>query len=319
MFSLSKEVIYIIVAVVIFIIVFIFIFYYFSQKKKNTYKFRLVKFGGLFRSVSNLNIGHSEGAPICHARPWCGRNFNSGLEEYLGIVCIPKSKSLYLSFPAVKTPYEINVISYPTWEHLGDSIYCPTKISIGYSNRDNVIISPQDKKVLIIVTWIKGFDSDDWLNMSEVYFDMPPEKNILNKSKLPLIVEDYTKEEIDNNANQVIEEGLKSGYTVVEEVTSTTTEDSFPPTIGITLSLTYIPLSIDEILFIVLPERENRAIYVEIGGKRTYLEEKKTTICSVFPLQITSLEHIYIEEKILVCPESIVLPFYMLVARSEEE
>lgn len=329
MFPLTKEAIYIIVAVVIFIIVFIFVFYYFSRKKINTTRFRLVKFGGLFRSVSNLNIGHSEGAPICHARPWLSRNFNLGLEEYLGIVSIPKGKSLYLNFPYIKTPYEVNVINYPIWEHLGDTIYCPSKMSIGYSNRDNIVISPGDKKILIIITWIKGFNHnnvsknevDDWLNMCEVYFDLPPQKTIPNKSKLPLIVDDYNKEEVDANSNEIIEEHLqsKSGYSVVEEVTSTITEDCFPPTAGITLSLTYIPSSVDEILFIILPKREDRAIYVEIGGKRTYLEEKNTPICGVFPLQITSLEHIYIEEKILVSPESLILPFYMLVARCNEE
>jgi type II secretory pathway pseudopilin PulG len=313
MFPLTAKTVLIIVAVVIFIVIAIVIFY--SCKQSPTYK--LVRFGGLFRGASNLDIGHSLGAPICHARPWLNTDFNSGLQEYLGAITIPKDKSLYLKFPNKHSSYEVNVVQYPSWEHIGATIYRPTEICIGYNRHNNIILSKEDKKILIIVTWIKKIKEDtQWLNKCEVYFDKPPTSTLINKAVLPTITDEASKEEIEEAANQEVEEYIqnKDNYKITQEVISTINRDPFPPTLGISFSLTYTPSKANEIIFVVLPNRPYTGVYIEIGGKRTYLEDKSSSTGGIFVFELNSMETITIEEKILASPDSNILPLYLIVA-----
>ena len=94
---------------------------------------------------------------------------------------------------------------------------------------------------------------------------------------------------------------------------------SFPSSCGIVMSLTYKPKSLDENIFIIYPNRKytseiESAIYMEMAKTKTYLkQEDKTIAAGIYSFKPENLDSIYIEERLLVSPNSKILPFYLYI------
>lgn len=295
--GLNYKIVFIILVVITIIVIIVVLI---TNKKKDKQEYKLVKFSGLFSSISNLNIGHPSNAPIFHARPWLGGEINQGLTNYLGLVTIPEGKSLYIKFPKEASNYEVNAISYPSWELLGETNYEP-KIYELNNTKENV---------LILVT---GIGNDNWLNKSKVYFSDISNKS-LNKP-LPLVDETKYIKDINIFYNSTIGEDTY----LVDQMTSELNDSSFPSSSGIIMSLTYAPKNLDESIYLVYPNRIytsgiESAIYLEINKKKVYLkQEDNNTSAGIYYYKPETLETIYIEERYLVSHSSKILPFYLYI------
>lgn len=296
--SLNYKIIFIVLVVIIILVIVIVLI---TNKKKHIEEYKLVKFSGLFPSISNLNIGHPSNAPIFHARPWLGSEMNKGLTNYLGLVNVPDGKSLYIQFPKEAKNYEVNTISYPSWELIGETIYEP-KIYELNNIKDNV---------LILIT---GIGDDNWLNKSRVYFSDISNKIYPEKSP-PVVDESKYIKDINTFYNSTIGENTY----LIDQMTSDLDDSSFPNSSGIIMSLTYTPRSLDENIYLIYPNRVytsgiESAIYVEINKKKVYLKQEDSNISSgIYSYKPETLDPIYIEERYMVSHSSKVLPFYLYI------
>lgn len=299
------------VLIVIVIIILVIVSY-----RKTKPKYKLMRFGGLFRNVSNLNLGHPKNAPIFNARPWFGTDFNSGLANYLGVITIPTDKSMYIRFPKVASNYEVSVLEYPTWEQIGHVVYEPELLTIGYTEEDNVTID-KNKEVLVLISG----NEDCWLDDCEVWFATSPKSRYISNKHLAQVDETKHNLQINNMYNKYIEDWLSMnpGYIVRQDIIASRIETSFPPTAGVTFSAVYTPKSRIETIFVLYPNRnvtisKDTALYIEIKNKRTYLKQENNSIAGGYTHDANELDSLYIEERVLVSPESTILPFHVFIA-----
>jgi hypothetical protein len=321
----SSKTVLMAIAFVLALVIVITIVSIVCSEKPKPFRNKLVKFGGQFRQVSGLNLGHPLNAPIFHARPWFGKDFNSGLKEYIGALIIPEGQSLYVKFPPTNGSYEISVVLYPEFEVIGSTIYCPSVITVGYSVHDNIILPHLEKTILFLVTGI-GIETDTsntnscyWLDRVDVYLAHPPsfKRALLN---IPPTVNDYTASNaVEEFEKQFLGEWLRLNpdYTITKKVIALPIE-SFPVTLGLTNNIVYVPESPNETLIVIYPNRINTlnkeaALYAEVKGKRTYLKQENNIAAGAFIYNADTLDSIYVEEKILVDPNSRLLPVTMYV------
>jgi len=335
---------YIIILIIVIVIVILVMVLIFTSPKQDTDKKegKLVQFSGLFKQVSGLNIGHSNGAPIFHAHPWFGKGFGSGIGEYLGALKLNEDESLYLQIPRyssttdLNSSYEVNVFAYPSWEQLGETLYCPRNVSIGSSNMNDIIVD-SDQEIIVIITGFSVLpnsvviNTQKWLSQCKIfiaespviYRDINGHPNEMRKNssmKLPDISDDKYFDLILEKYNQFIDSFLQlnEGYVVAQDIVSQQGGGiSFPPTNGVVESITYLPSSVDEVLILIFPNRKvtlgvQHAAYIEVTGERFYLEGTKE-IADIYTYNIDKLDQIYIEERFLVSPNNKTLPFYAFI------
>lgn len=340
--QLSTKTWIIIIVVIVVIIIMICFFVIYNSNRSTPYhekRYKLIRYGGLFRQVSGMNIGHPKEAPIFHARPWLGRDLHRGLGEYIGSIRLPTDKKMTLIFPESDFAYEVNIIKYPQWECIPEegALYKPKNLSIGYHNTD--IIIEEGTEFILMVTGIPGNstnteDVDTWLSKCDVLVRDIGRDDYSNnsvpaiyKKNKPPVQEDASfaipVEAFYNNYSDIWL-GMNPEYDITHNIVSSPTDTSFPLTSGIVSSITYTPQSIDETIFIIYPNRKHTlntesAIYVEIDGKRAYLNQNNDAIAAgVFSYDVNTLDTIYVEERILTSPEGNILPFYMYIARPSD-
>src|SRR5579872_6892097 len=177
-----------IIFVIVILIICLFVVYIFTRSKTKTHyekRYKLIRYSGLFRQVSGLNIGHPKEAPIFHARPWFGRDLHHGLGEYVGGIKLPPGKMISLTFPETDFAYEVNIMKYPQWENIleENTLYKPKNISIGYRGTD--VIIEENIEFIIMVTGITGSnthlrdeDVDVWLNKCNILILEEPSSDV---------------------------------------------------------------------------------------------------------------------------------------------
>ncbi len=320
----------IVIVLVILIIIFITSSKYNNEDDNDIKQGKLIYYSGLFKQVSKLNIGHSNGAPIFHAHPWFGKGFGNGIGDYLGTIQLKRGKSLYLKFPHLeRNPYyEVNVFAYPSWDHYGDTIYCSRNISIGPNSSNNIVVDNNQDFVVIVTGFSvlpdqEVIDVKKWLSMCKVYIDECPERNSNNSKEriqIPVNADENHFDQILEKYNSFISQYLKLNdrYRVKHDITSQQSNNmSFPPTHGVIESITYSPTSDDEILILVIPNRNltlgvSSATYLEVAGERYYFSTGKD-IADIYIYEIDKLDQIYIEERFLCSPLGNTLPFYAFI------
>ena len=294
---------YIILAfIIVVVIIIVIVMWYNSSGKKDNKTYRLVKFSGLFSNITNLNIGHYSNAPIFQARPWLGKELDKGLDSYMGVIQIPKDKSLYIKFPKEAKNYEVSAIAYPSWELVDDPTFEPNLYEL----------SGISERILILVT---GIGEGDWLDQAKVYYSTPSGKP-KRKKELPITDENKYINEINIFYNLTVGEYLREhNLTLTDEITSIVETSSFPLSSGIITSITHKPKSLDEVIFIVYPNRKytsgvESAIYLTMNKKKIYLkQEDNNLVAGIYSFTPETLDDIYIEERLLVSKESKILPF----------
>lgn len=295
---------YIILAFIIIIIVVIIIvvIWYCSNTKKDSKVYKLVKFSGLFSNITNLNIGHSSNAPIFQARPWLGEELDKGLDSYMGIIQIPKDKSLYIKFPKNAKNYEVIAISYPSWELIDGPMFEPGLYEL----------CDVSDRMLILIT---GIGEGEWLDQAKVYYSNKS-GNLSGNKTLPVVDENKYINEVNIFYDLTVGEYLKeNNLELKDEISSQIETLSFPLSSGIVTSIAYKPKSLDETIFIVYPNRKyttgiESAIYLCMNKKKIYLkQEDVNSVAGIYSFTPETLDDIYIEERLLVSKQSRILPF----------
>lgn len=327
---------YYIIAVIIvaIILAIILLVYMTSQNKTLTYKVgKIVEYNGMFKRVSNLSIGHDKNAPIFHARPYFGDNkFNSGMGEYFGVIKINDDESVYLEFPSMKNKllyYEVNIFEYPSWEQIGDTLLNVKYLSLGTSIYDTIKIKSGKEIIIFITGFMDNKLMNSWLSQCKVYTEEQPEKsNSLYRTNDVLEYPNKEDKHYYNNIKSKYENFIKefihvnSNYKINMDIISQKThEDSFPPTNGVSESIIYNPNDIDEILIIIIPNRNITlqvpdASYLQVNADCLYFQHGDD-IVDFYTYQVTSLDEIHIEERFPVSHLSQTLPFYMFVATKQ--
>ncbi len=318
---------YIIILVVVVVIVLILIYFLISSGDKHEFKEgKMVEYSGMFKRVSNLNIGHDRDAPIFHARPYFGNNqFQSGIGEYFGVMKITDKESIQIDFPTTrnKVYYEVNIFDYPSWEQIDNTLINPKSLSIGCSSFDDIKIA-QDKEILIIVTgYMNNELMTDWLNKCHVYTGISTEYknkklNINYGKKSDISHQDLINQKCEEFVDQFI--SLNPNYNInIQIISSLSNETSFPPTNGVIETVLYTPKNVDEVLIIVIPNRKltldvPEATFLETDDKKLYFQNSSNDVVNIYTYQITTLNDITIEERFPIAMDSSTLPFYVFVA-----
>jgi hypothetical protein len=316
----------IIIFVIIFIIFIIFLWWPKYEEEIPHYKVgKFIEYSGMFKYVSNLNIGHDKDAPIFHARPYFGKNqCGGGMGEYFGVMKVKSHESIFMNFASIKNKdlyYEVNIFEYPSWEHLGETYLSPKNLSIGTSTFDNLTLNSNKEIIIIITGFMDNELMNSWLSQCKIYTNKSPK----SPSELKQLTYELKSDEdcnIKNTYEKFIKEFLKqnSNYKINYEITSSqSSEESFPPTNGIVENVEYSPKNLDEILIIIIPNRKftlnvPQASFLEFAKKRIYFTSNNQDNVDIYTYQITTLDDIYIEERFPISNKSLTLPFYVYVA-----
>jgi len=321
------------IIIIVIIIIFLIIYLIFSssneKEKENNYKIgKFVEYSGIFKRLSNLNIGHDKNAPIFNARPYFGKNqFGNGLGEYFGTMKIKSKESIFMDFQNTfknqDLYYEINVFRYPSWEHIGETFLSPKKMSIGTSTFDTLTLNPGDEIIILITGFMDTELMNLWLESSKIYTNKPPKIPFQIKELSYNIQCDKTyHHEITQKYEKFVKEFLRThhNYKIIYEIKSSqSNEESFPPTNGIVESQNYTPTKLNQILIIIIPNRKltlgtESVVYLESDNKRIYFSPNENEIVNIYTYIINDMNDVYIEERILSSNKSSNLPFYLYVA-----
>jgi hypothetical protein len=320
--------IFIILCIIIFLIIYL-IFSSSEKEKQTNYKVgKFVEYSGMFKRVSNLNIGHDTNAPIFNARPYFGENqFNNGLGEYFGVIKIKSTESIFMEFQnTIKNNelyYEVNLFKYPSWEHIGETFLSPKKLSIGTSTFDTITLNSGDQIIILITGFMNKELMNSWLSKSKIYTN--------EKTKLPFTIKQLSYDTLNDNEyhkeitikyENFVKKFLKThnNYKIIYEIKSSqSNEESFPPTNGIIESISYTPEKLNQILIIIIPNRKlifntESVTYLESDNKKIYFSSNDKEIVNIYTYSMQELNDVYIEERILISNKSENLPFYLYVA-----
>jgi hypothetical protein len=304
-----------------------------KKPKMKKSKSRLVKFSGLFKHATGLNIGHPNNANIFHAHPWFGKGFGTGIGDYLGAVSLDEDTSLHMELPDKDEGinYEVSVFSYPSWELINGPFVNMNKISIG-SHKTNSIMIPHDdgREIVVIVTgWLPSLGEkqtcvDEWMRESKSWIGAPPVMKDKKEYNIEIRDDDKHIDLVETKYLEFIKRWLPTAsedeYAASYNITSTQmdNESVFPPTKGIVETVNYTPSEEDEILVLVYPNREitlgqKSSLYIETKGKRSYFNHTDDETVGFFVYELDSMDTVYFEERFLISPESKTIPFYVHV------
>lgn len=322
---------YIIILALIFIFV-LYVIYKFKSGKKVEVKEdskRLIRYSGLFRHATGLNIGNDKVSKLFHARPWLGNDTDSGMGECLGALKLENDKSLEIKFPKDNFGiiHEVNVFKYPSWEKLSDTLFNCDEVNIGYTKYDDIPISKSNEEIIVIITGIQDQQNEElvnlWLENTKVSVVEAPFKNFNKEKIIPKIDDHEYLETADSMYEEFSNNWLNSLPCKYSETCNVISDKSdkdsvFPPTSGIVETLTYIPSSLTEKILIVYPNRNmtlktNSSFYMEINNHRTYFENEQNSPLNFVVLNVENLHTIHFEERFFVSDESKTLPFYIYV------